>query len=110
MNVCVDSLIHFVFQQFRPTPPHLTSPIAEGMLSQACENESNNAKRMRMGMEPISVSPPTRPAISTHTSHLAKSAMPSVSSAASLVASLQPTTSAAQAVTQPAHRMFPDWR
>lgn len=39
--------------QIRPTPPHLTSAIAESILAQACENESNNAKRMRMGLEPL---------------------------------------------------------
>ena len=38
----------------RPTPPHLTSVQAEQILAQACENESQNAKRMRLGLEPIS--------------------------------------------------------
>nr|XP_040572316.1 nucleolar protein 4-like isoform X2 [Lepeophtheirus salmonis] len=38
----------------RPTPPHLTSVQAEQLLARACENEAENAKRMRMGMEPIS--------------------------------------------------------
>lgn len=42
------------FLQSRPTPAHLTSVQAEQILSLACENESMNAKRMRMGMEPIS--------------------------------------------------------
>ena len=42
--------------QMRPTPPHLTSAAAEGILAQACENESQNAKRMRMGLEPLAVS------------------------------------------------------
>ncbi|GAB6029782.1 hypothetical protein CHUAL_005495 [Chamberlinius hualienensis] len=37
----------------RPTPPHLTSAMAEQILATACENESNNAKRMRLGLEPI---------------------------------------------------------
>jgi len=27
--------------------------MAETILAQACENESNNAKRMRMGLEPL---------------------------------------------------------
>lgn len=44
-----------LLQQLRPTPPHLTSAAAEGLLSSACENESNNAKRMRMGLEPLPV-------------------------------------------------------
>merc|ERR1719284_2030717 len=38
----------------RPAPPHLTSIQAEQLLAKACENESENAKRMRMGLEPIS--------------------------------------------------------
>ncbi|XP_074640451.1 nucleolar protein 4-like isoform X2 [Tubulanus polymorphus] len=43
-------------EQLRPTPPHLTSAAAESILAQACENESQNAKRMRMGLEPLAVS------------------------------------------------------
>jgi len=43
----------------RPTPPHLTSVLAEQLLARACENEAENAKRMRMGIEPISQSMPT---------------------------------------------------
>merc|ERR1711970_114063 len=43
----------------RPTPPHLTSVHAEQLLARACENEAENAKRMRMGIEPISQSMPT---------------------------------------------------
>lgn len=39
--------------QTRPTPAHLTSVQAEQILAQACENESQNAKRMRMGLEPV---------------------------------------------------------
>ena len=42
----------------RPTPPHLTSVLAEQMLARACENEAENAKRMRMGLEPVSQSLP----------------------------------------------------
>merc|ERR1719412_1771473 len=38
----------------RPTPPHLTSVLAEQLLARAWENEADNAKRMRMGMEPVS--------------------------------------------------------
>ena len=40
--------------QNRPMPPHLTSAAAEQILAQACENENQNAKRLRMGLEPIS--------------------------------------------------------
>lgn len=41
-------------QPSRPTPAHLTSVQAEQILAIACENESMNAKRMRIGLEPIS--------------------------------------------------------
>lgn len=43
-------------QPSRPTPAHLTSVQAEQILAIACENESLNAKRMRIGLEPISQS------------------------------------------------------
>lgn len=42
-----------LLQQSRPTPAHLTSVQAEQILAQACENESHNAKRMRLGLEPV---------------------------------------------------------
>merc|ERR1712192_95881 len=45
----------------RPTPPHLTSVLAEQLLARACENEADNAKRMRMGMEPVSQPMPVLP-------------------------------------------------
>lgn len=49
----------------RPTPAHLTSVQAEQLLAMACENESMNAKRMRIGLDPISqIVPP--PAVSNH--------------------------------------------
>ncbi|KAG8198059.1 hypothetical protein JTE90_001893 [Oedothorax gibbosus] len=38
----------------RNTQPHLTSALAEQILANACENESQNAKRMRLGLKPIS--------------------------------------------------------
>ncbi|KAK3091901.1 hypothetical protein FSP39_023561 [Pinctada imbricata] len=41
------------WESLRPTPPHLTSAAAESLLAQACENESQNAKRMRMGLDPL---------------------------------------------------------
>ncbi|CAG7837185.1 unnamed protein product [Allacma fusca] len=41
------------WESSRPTPAHLTSVQAEQILAQACENESQNAKRMRMGLEPV---------------------------------------------------------
>ncbi|XP_060602457.1 nucleolar protein 4-like isoform X2 [Ruditapes philippinarum] len=44
------------WEPLRPTPPHLTSAAAESYLAQACENESINAKRMRMGLEPLPAS------------------------------------------------------
>jgi len=45
----------------RPMPPHLTSAAAEQILAQACENENQNAKRLRMGLEPISQPVPINP-------------------------------------------------
>lgn len=45
----------------RTMPSHLTSVVAEQILAQACENENQNAKRLRLGLEPISqpLPPPT---------------------------------------------------
>ncbi len=42
-------------------PSHLTSVVAEQILAQACENENQNAKRLCLGLEPISqpLPPPT---------------------------------------------------
>ncbi|XP_041977147.1 nucleolar protein 4 isoform X3 [Aricia agestis] len=45
----------------RPTPAHLTSVQAEHILAQACENESLNAKRMRLGLDPVSQPMPSVP-------------------------------------------------
>ncbi|XP_065171559.1 nucleolar protein 4-like [Atheta coriaria] len=45
----------------RPTPAHLTSVQAEQILASACENESHNAKRMRLGLEPVSQPMPLPP-------------------------------------------------
>nr|XP_023020446.1 nucleolar protein 4-like [Leptinotarsa decemlineata] len=47
----------------RPTPAHLTSVQAEQILASACENESHNAKRMRLGLEPVSQPMPVLPGI-----------------------------------------------
>lgn len=44
------------WELLRPTPPHLTSAAAESYLALACENESINAKRMRIGLEPLPAS------------------------------------------------------
>ncbi|XP_055633133.1 uncharacterized protein LOC129773544 [Toxorhynchites rutilus septentrionalis] len=52
----------------RPTPAHLTSVQAEQILALACENESLNAKRMRIGLEPISQSVSQTTAVSYMTS------------------------------------------
>ncbi|CAG2062062.1 unnamed protein product, partial [Timema podura] len=49
----------------RPTPAHLTSVQAEQILAQACENESHNAKRMRLGLEPVSQPLPILPSSTT---------------------------------------------
>lgn len=35
------------------TPYHLTSPLAEQILANACDNEYQNVKRMRLGLQPI---------------------------------------------------------
>lgn len=41
--------LSFCCFQTRPTPPHLTSAMAENILAAACESESRNAaKRMRL--------------------------------------------------------------
>jgi hypothetical protein len=42
----------FILQQ-RPTPAHLTSAQAETILAVACQRESDNARRMRLGLEPV---------------------------------------------------------
>ncbi|XP_061591258.1 nucleolar protein 4-like isoform X2 [Cololabis saira] len=50
--------------EIRPTPPHLTSAMAENILAAACESETRNAaKRMRLDVyqttdEPISIDKP----------------------------------------------------
>ncbi|EEB17167.1 conserved hypothetical protein [Pediculus humanus corporis] len=54
----------------RPTPAHLTSVQAEQILAQACENESHNAKRMRLGLEPVTQ---PMPGITTDTSTTVRS-------------------------------------
>ncbi|XP_012943198.1 nucleolar protein 4-like, partial [Aplysia californica] len=48
---------HNGWEPLRPTPPHLTSAAAESLLATACENESQNAKRMRLGLEPLPLRP-----------------------------------------------------
>lgn len=53
--------------QTRPTPAHLTSVQAEQILAQACENESHNAKRMRLGLEPVSQPLPLLPSTTVST-------------------------------------------
>ena len=71
------------FVKARPAPPHLTSVQAEQLLARACENESENAKRMRMGLEPISQPMPvittTIPAMSSETISSSMSTLPTYS-------------------------------
>lgn len=44
--------------EIRPTPPHLTSAMAENILAAACESESRNAaKKMRLDVYPASEEP-----------------------------------------------------
>ena len=59
--------IKCIFQASRPTPPHLTSIQAEQILATACENEAQNAKRMRLGLEPVSQPNPLVPQVSLFT-------------------------------------------
>ena len=58
MPAALGQYSHYSVTLQRPTPPHLTSVLAEQMLARACENEAENAKRMRMGLEPVSQSLP----------------------------------------------------
>lgn len=104
------------WDSFRPTPPHLTSAVAESILAQACDNESQNAKRMRMGLEPLAANavptagaanvagaaclPPT-PQPPFQPQQLAK-ALPGALAP-------QPPTSAVAAAAAAA-RLFTDWR
>ncbi|XP_059055957.1 uncharacterized protein LOC131849848 isoform X2 [Achroia grisella] len=89
----------------RPTPAHLTSVQAEHILAQACENESLNAKRMRLGLDPVSQPMPTVPtpmAIDTTASSAVASSFLSlysgaISSPASTPATTTSTTSLATA-------------
>lgn len=62
----------------RAAVPHLTSPLAEQILASACENETNNAKRMRLGLQPLvtdsdgagrSTTPNFHPAVGVTPSH-----------------------------------------
>lgn len=39
-----------------PASYHMTSAMAEQILATACDNEYQNAKRMRLGLQPVSVS------------------------------------------------------
>ena len=76
-------MLSFIFFKARPAPPHLTSVQAEQLLARACENESENAKRMRMGLEPISQPMPvittTLPSIGSESLSSAVSTMPTYS-------------------------------
>ncbi|CAH0717911.1 unnamed protein product, partial [Brenthis ino] len=81
----------------RPTPAHLTSVQAEHILAQACENESLNAKRMRLGLDPVSQPMPTVPtpmAIDTTATSAASSFLSLYSGAMNSPASTSVTSSA----------------
>ncbi|XP_013089197.1 nucleolar protein 4-like isoform X2 [Biomphalaria glabrata] len=67
---------HNGWEPLRPTPPHLTSAAAESLLATACENESLNAKRMRLGLEPLPAS-----AMVAHTSLVTAQTPPSTQAA-----------------------------
>ncbi|XP_049879833.1 nucleolar protein 4 isoform X2 [Pectinophora gossypiella] len=91
----------------RPTPAHLTSVQAEHILAQACENESLNAKRMRLGLDPVSQPMPTVPtpmAIdTTATSAVASSFLSLYSGAISSPASTPATTSTTSTLATAGH-------
>ncbi|XP_012550855.1 nucleolar protein 4 isoform X1 [Bombyx mandarina] len=91
----------------RPTPAHLTSVQAEHILAQACENESLNAKRMRLGLDPVSQPMPTVPtpmAIdSTATSAVASSFLSLYSGAISSPASTSATTTSTSSLAAAGH-------
>ncbi|CAB3229803.1 unnamed protein product [Arctia plantaginis] len=91
----------------RPTPAHLTSVQAEHILAQACENESLNAKRMRLGLDPVSQPMPTVPtpmAIdTTATSAVASSFLGLYSGAISSPASTPATTTSTTSLPTAGH-------
>ncbi|XP_026728138.1 nucleolar protein 4 isoform X2 [Trichoplusia ni] len=91
----------------RPTPAHLTSVQAEHILAQACENESLNAKRMRLGLDPVSQPMPTVPtpmAIdTTATSAVASSFLSLYSGAISSPASTPATTTSTNSLAAAGH-------
>ncbi|KAH9631810.1 hypothetical protein HF086_005813, partial [Spodoptera exigua] len=91
----------------RPTPAHLTSVQAEHILAQACENESLNAKRMRLGLDPVSQPMPTVPtpmAIdTTATSAVASSFLSLYSGAISSPASTPATTTSTTSLATAGH-------
>ncbi|XP_026332650.1 nucleolar protein 4 isoform X3 [Hyposmocoma kahamanoa] len=95
----------------RPTPAHLTSVQAEHILAQACENESLNAKRMRLGLEPVSQPMPTVPtpmAIdSTATSAVASSFLSLYSGAISSPASTPATNTSTTSLATAGHSKAP---
>lgn len=91
----------------RPTPAHLTSVQAEHILAQACENESLNAKRMRLGLDPVSQPMPTVPtpmAIdTTATSAVASSFLSLYSGAISSPASTPVTNTSTSSLATAGH-------
>ncbi|KAF6020169.1 hypothetical protein EB796_021542 [Bugula neritina] len=99
----------------RPTPPHLTSPVAEQLLSVACENEAKNIRLINMGLEPSITTPKAKPV----PNHITASSVPSSSSTlvsmpslvpANIAQAATPSAAAAAAAAAAAHRMFPEWR
>ncbi|CAO1405624.1 unnamed protein product [Diamesa hyperborea] len=87
-------------QPSRPTPAHLTSVQAEQILSLACENESMNAKRMRIGLEPISQSL-TIPSSHSSETQSAPSLYTTAKSLESITTPLSISTSIANCKTSP---------
>ncbi|XP_069127514.1 nucleolar protein 4-like isoform X2 [Argopecten irradians] len=87
------------WEPIRPTPPHLTSATAESYLAQACENESQNAKRMRMGLEPLPVRTPDR--------HISAGSMPSTISTTNQSTAQPPVVQPTAAQPQPPQQATP---
>ncbi|CAN8001849.1 unnamed protein product [Ixodes hexagonus] len=75
----------------RTAVPHLTSPLAEQILASACENETNNAKRMRIGLQPLGTDSDGAGRSTTPSFHPAAGVTPSHSSISTPVA-VTPTT------------------
>ena len=96
-NILSRDLPFFPFQN-RATPLQMNSVQCEQMLARACENESENAKRMRMGMEPVSQPMPASGPVSLSTSVV--DSLSSIPNAVSTTTSFGSTTMMKQPKTE----------